>query len=68
MVRTRYWLASFAATLRRLGELYAARGDHAKAREYYGRFVDLWKDADAELQQLVADARVALRRGIGQVQ
>jgi len=46
MVRTRYWLASFAATLRRLGELHAARGDHAKAGEYYGRFVDLWKDAD----------------------
>jgi len=46
MVRTRYWLASFAATLRRLGELYAAGGDHATAGEYYGRFVDLWKDAD----------------------
>ena len=50
-----------AATLRRLGELYAARGDHAQAREYYGRFVDLWKDADPELQPLVVDARAALR-------
>ena len=48
---------AFAATLRRLGELYAARGDHAKAREYYGRFVELWKEADAELQPSVADAR-----------
>jgi tetratricopeptide (TPR) repeat protein len=52
----------FAATLQRLGELYAAGGDRAKARDYYGRFVDLWKDADAELQPIVADARAALKR------
>jgi len=57
---------ALAATLRRLGELYAARGDHAKAREYYGRFVELWKEADAELQPSVADARAALRRLRGQ--
>ena len=53
---------AFAATLQRLGTLYAARSDHAKARDYYGRFVDLWKDADPELQPLVADARAALKR------
>ena len=44
-----------------------ARGDHAKAREYYGRFVDLWKEADPELQPLVADARAELRQLSGQV-
>jgi hypothetical protein len=56
-----------AATLQRLGALYAARGDRAKAREYYGRFVDLWKDADPELQPLVVDARAALRQLSGGV-
>jgi tetratricopeptide (TPR) repeat protein len=58
---------ALAATLQRLGALYAARGDHAKAREYYGRFVDLWQDADPELQPFVADARAALRRLSGQL-
>jgi tetratricopeptide (TPR) repeat protein len=52
----------FAGTFQRLGELYATRGDRAKARQYYGRFVDLWKDADPELQPIVADARAALKR------
>jgi tetratricopeptide (TPR) repeat protein len=49
-------------TYRRLGELYEARGDRGKAREYYGRFVDLWQDADPELQPMVTRARAALRR------
>jgi eukaryotic-like serine/threonine-protein kinase len=49
-------------TLRRLGELYEARGDRAKAREYFGRFLDLWKDADPELQGSVTEARTALKR------
>ncbi|PYP17984.1 MAG: hypothetical protein DMD52_03765 [Gemmatimonadetes bacterium] len=52
---------AFAATLQRLGALYAARGDTAKARDFYGRFVDLWKDADPELQPIVAEARAALK-------
>lgn len=55
-------LLVLAPTYRRLGELYEARGDRAKALDYYGRFVDLWKDADPELQPIVADARTALRR------
>ncbi len=52
---------AFAATLQRLGALYRARGEHAKARDYYGRFVDLWKDAEPELQPIVAEARAALK-------
>ncbi len=52
----------FAATLERLGELYAARGDRAKARAYYGRFVALWEHADAVLQPRVARARAALQK------
>ena len=43
--------------LRRLGELYEARGDRQKALEYYDRFVALWSDADAEFQPQVDDIR-----------
>ena len=53
-----------AAALKRLGELYESRGDRAKAREYYLRFVDLWKNADPEFQPVVADLR---RRAAGLV-
>ncbi|HVH09830.1 MAG TPA: protein kinase [Gemmatimonadales bacterium] len=53
---------TLAATYRRLGELYEERGDRARASEYYGLFVDLWKDADPELQPLVRDARARLAR------
>lgn len=42
---------------KRLGELYDARGDRAKAISHYSRFVELWKNADAELQPLVRSAR-----------
>jgi len=41
----------------RLGELYEGAGDAAHAGEYYGRFVDLWANADPELQPRVAEAR-----------
>jgi tetratricopeptide (TPR) repeat protein len=48
--------------LRRLGELYEARGDRQKAIEYYRRFVTEWKDADPELQPRVAEIRQRLSR------
>jgi hypothetical protein len=41
----------------RLGYLYEQRGDTAKAIYYYGKLVDLWKDADPELQPRVEAAR-----------
>lgn len=43
--------------LKRLGELYEARGDCHTAATYYQKFVRLWKDADPELQPIVADVR-----------
>ncbi len=46
-----------APTYRRLGEMYEGRGDRAKALQYYGDFVDLWRDADAALQPQVKDVR-----------
>ena len=51
-----------APTYKRLGELYEAKGDRAKALDYYGRFVDLWKNADPELQPVVRDVRQRLAR------
>lgn len=48
------WLA---ATYMRLGELWEDRGDRVKAAKYYAAFVDLWRDADPELQPRVASAR-----------
>jgi tetratricopeptide (TPR) repeat protein len=55
----RYWLAP---TLYRLGELYENAGDVRHATEYYGRFVDLWKGADPELQPRVVEARGRMER------
>ncbi len=46
-----------ARILFRLGELYEARGDRTRAAERYGQFAALWKNADAELQPRVAEAR-----------
>ena len=60
--------STLGPTLRRLGELYQARGDRAKAVEYYTRFADLWKSADAGLQPEVARARAAIKRLEGEQQ
>jgi len=44
-------------TYKRLGNLYEAKGNRAKALEYYGNFVDLWRDADAVLQPQVTEVK-----------
>jgi tetratricopeptide (TPR) repeat protein len=46
----------------RLGQLYEARGDRLMAVEHYRRFVQLWANADRELQPRVAEARARIRR------
>jgi tetratricopeptide (TPR) repeat protein len=51
-----------APTYKRLGELYEAKGNRKKAADYYGRFVELWKDADPELQPGVREVRQRLAR------
>ena len=48
---------TLAPALRRVGELYEAKGDTARALDYYGRMVRLWKDADPELQPVVQDVK-----------
>jgi tetratricopeptide (TPR) repeat protein len=52
------WLAF---TYERLGDLYEERGDTTKAIRYYAKLVDLWQDADPELQPRVEAARRAIR-------
>jgi eukaryotic-like serine/threonine-protein kinase len=59
---------NYAGTQKRLGELYDAKGNAAKAIEHYEAFVEEWKDADPELQPKVAAARAriaVLRRKSG---
>jgi tetratricopeptide (TPR) repeat protein len=51
-----------AAAYQRLGELYEAKGDRAKAREYYAKLLDLWKTADPELQPIVKDTKERVAR------
>jgi tetratricopeptide (TPR) repeat protein len=46
-----------APSLKRLGELYEARGDKVKAVENYSRFLDLWAEADPVLQPTVRQVR-----------
>ena len=51
-----------AGSHKRLGELYEAKGDRDKALSHYLKFVDLWKDADPELQPKVAEVRARIAR------
>ena len=55
----KYW---FAPALFRLGELYENARDTKRATDYYGRFIDLWKDADPDLQPRVSEARSRIDR------
>lgn len=57
-----YDLVYLAPALYRQGQIYEARGQKAQAARRYTRFLRLWKDADAELQPLVTDARTRLAR------
>ena len=55
-----------ASTLRRIGELHEERNDTEAAVDYYNQFVDLWQNADAELQPQVADVRGRIARLVGE--
>jgi tetratricopeptide (TPR) repeat protein len=52
------WLA---LTHKRLGELYDARGNADSALSHFAQFVELWKEADPELQPQVQKARDRMR-------
>ena len=53
------WLAGIR---KRLGELYEAKGDTQRAATNYMAFIDLWKNADPELQPQVQQAKERLAR------
>jgi tetratricopeptide (TPR) repeat protein len=66
--RFRYDAMYLPHILVRLGALYEEEGDRARAIGYYERFVNLWRNADPELQPRVAEARrriESLRRANG---
>ena len=54
------WL--MAPAHKRLGELYEAKGDNAKAVSHYTAFVRLWERADPEMQPRVAEVRARMQR------
>jgi tetratricopeptide (TPR) repeat protein len=55
-----------ADALLRLAALYEETGDPEAAARNYARFLELWQDADPELQPRVRDARARLQRIVGQ--
>jgi len=48
---------NYAPALNRLGEIYEGKGNKVKAREYYERFIEQWRDADPVFQPRVAEAK-----------
>ena len=50
-----------ALSHKRMGELYDQKGNADSAMTHYAQFIDLWKNADAELQPQVQKARERLR-------
>jgi hypothetical protein len=51
-----------AGAFARLGELYEAKGDTARAVEWNAKFLELWKDADAEFKPIIERVRERQRR------
>jgi tetratricopeptide (TPR) repeat protein len=56
----------YAQGLLILGDLYEARGDRAKAAEYYRRHLDVFKDPDSSIAAQVAAVREKLARVTGE--
>jgi hypothetical protein len=53
---------ALAGAHKRLGELYEAKGERQKAASEYAKFVELWKNADPELQPHVREVKEKLAR------
>ena len=52
---------TLGSVLERLGQLYDEQGDLENAAVYYAQFVDLWSEADPDVQPRVEAARARLR-------
>jgi tetratricopeptide (TPR) repeat protein len=57
-----------AATLIRVGELHEARGEVEPAIARYAELIELWTDADHELQEIVQDIRDRITRLVAEPQ
>lgn len=51
---------------RRNGESYEQRGNRAKALQYHGVFVELWRNADPDLQPAVRDVKLRMAQLAGE--
>jgi tetratricopeptide (TPR) repeat protein len=51
-----------AGSHKRLGELYDAKGDRERAISHLSKFIELWKNADPDLQPAVSDAKRRLAK------
>ena len=49
-----------------LGDLYEARGDRAKAAEYYRRYIDVFKNPDPQIARQVDAVRQKLAKVTGE--
>jgi tRNA A-37 threonylcarbamoyl transferase component Bud32/tetratricopeptide (TPR) repeat protein len=58
----RYEITWYAQGLQQLGELHEARGDRAKATEYYARYLQLLKDAEPPMSAQVSAVRAKYER------
>jgi hypothetical protein len=56
----------YAQALVMLGDLYEARGDRAKAAQYYRRHIDVFKNPDPQIAKQVAAVREKLARVTGE--
>jgi tetratricopeptide (TPR) repeat protein len=57
-----YDLVYLAPSLYRQAQIYDSRGQKATAVDSYKRFIELWKDADPQLQSMVANAKARIAR------
>ncbi len=61
-----YELTWYPLALHRLGELHESLGHRDEAIDYYQRFIELWNEADPELQPQVKAARDRLTGLVGE--
>ena len=59
---TVFGVALVPAAHLRQAEIYEALGQPAEAARHYAAFVEMWRDADPELQPIVEEAQAKLRR------
>jgi len=51
---------------KRLGELYEAKGNRSGALTYYSKFVELWRNADPDLQPAVREVKQRMAQLAGE--